>query len=107
MKNKIDYMDRIKNQSRNRPVLFCMIAIIILCICIIYSIPLSQTTTMKPIVTHPSKSIHSSEQLCYSPRNSVFLRNHLRQLVIDKFDNGSAYVSTSDALKQPLISQNY
>jgi hypothetical protein len=37
----------------------------------------------------------------------VFPRDHLRELVIDKLDNKSAYVNTSDALKKLSISQNY
>jgi hypothetical protein len=100
-------MDRIKNQSKRYSALFCLITIVILCIFVIYGLSVAQIMSVKDTVQHSFKSTLSSQQLCYSSGNGVFIRDHLRKLDINTFHNDSAYMNTSDALKQPSISQNY
>ena len=105
MDEQIDHTNWIKTQASKYSILFCITIIVIVCV---YTISISQIRR-KISVNERSLHLgkHSSEQLCFSPGNGAFLRDRLRQPVIDKYDNNSAYVDASDALKQPSISKNY
>jgi hypothetical protein len=50
---------------------------------------------------------HSSDVLCHPPNGSTFRHDRLKELIVTKVDNRSAYVNANDASKVIYISKNY
>ena len=95
------------NQLKRFPILLYLVFILILCIAIFYTVFVSPTAILTSVIPYSCKKSLSFEQLCYTSENGTFPRSHLRQIVFDKFNDNNAYVNTSNASKQLLISQNY
>ena len=98
-------MDFIQKRSRLRLVLPCLI-----CIAIFYTIAVRNSNNLRILLSrwsYPMKSIISVEEFCYSSDSDSFLRDHLRQPVINTIVNQSIYINPADAAKHTIISSNF
>jgi hypothetical protein len=93
--------------NSTKHILLCFLILSITFAGIWYTISIQKNTVLE-ITTDRSKIlISSSEVLCHPPNNTSFTRDRLKQLIVKRLENRSAYVEENDASKVTYISKNY
>ncbi len=93
--------------DKTRHILLYFLIVSIICLNVWYIISIRQNTILEIAMDRSKILKHSSDVLCHPPNGSTFRHDRLKELIVTKVDNRSAYVNANDASKVIYISKNY